>query len=182
MDQTTLLLVLRKIKDSFPEQTYPPNPPSKNPPDPSSSNLQVLSSSNPPPFSHNPPNPPENPQVINTEYFANKSEDLEINQERNINYAINLEENNISSNEGAIELNLPEVDFNTDEVKTDTILKNTDETNTELDNNKYQVKPFLINFRSSFHFNPPPPTKFSFGVTTFFWWCGVGGIEWMGVN
>ena len=179
MDQTTLLLVLRKIKDSFPEQTYPSNPPSKNPPDPSSSNLQVNSSSNPPPFSHNPPNPPENPQVINTEYFANKSEDLEINQERNINYAINLEENNISSIEGAIELNLPEVDFNTDEVKTDTILKNTDETNTELDNNKYQVKPFLINFRSSFHFNPPPSPP---NLTTFFWWWGVGGIEWMGVN
>ena len=152
MDQTTLLLVLRKIKDSFPEQTYPPNPPSKNPPDPSSSNLQVLSSSNPPPFSHNPPNPPESLQVINTEYFANKSEDLEINQERNINYAINLEENNISSIEGAIELNLPEVEFNTDEVKTDTILKNSDETNTELDKNKYQVKRFLINFRSSFLF------------------------------
>ena len=156
MDQTTLLLVLRKIKDSFPEQTHLPNPPSKNPPDPSSSNLQVLSSSNLPPFSHNPPNPPENPQVINTEYFANKSGDLEINQERNINYAINLEENNISSFEGAIELNLPEVEFNTDEVKTDTILKNTDEENTELDKGEYQVKPFLINFRSSFHFIPPP--------------------------
>ena len=148
MDQTTLLLVLRKVKDSLPEQNNPVNSASKNPPDPSSSNLQVLSLSNPPPFSHNPPNPPESPQVINTEYLANKSEELEVYQERNINYAINLEENNISSIEGAIELNLPVIEFNTDGVKTDTNLKNTDETNTELVNGKYKVKPFLIYFCS----------------------------------
>ena len=94
MDQTTLLMVLKKEDECLPE-------PSTTDPAPSSS-------------TNNPYELHGNPQVLDAEYSSDKSKDLIPNPGINKDCALKLSDN-FRSIEGGIELSLPSIEFSAPE-------------------------------------------------------------------